>query len=175
MINDPFIPIAAVFCNITKYDCSKFFVTLQSITVPNFMSKAFSYQDLCVLPSTPWVMTGQRYPGTDRIKFGSVYGKLEANKFFQRQSFTRKLRLALVFMWNSALRQAFNFCYSRVFCYFFTPNISSFSKIQSLKSFGTMIYIMFIGNNFASFYLWWKENLVKHQKTSSCSIQFNLL
>ena len=28
------------------------------------------------------------------------------------------LRLTLVFMWNSALRQKFNFCFSRVFCYY---------------------------------------------------------
>ena len=28
------------------------------------------------------------------------------------------------------------------------------------------IYTMFISNNRASFFLWWKENLVKHQKVS---------
>ena len=27
-----------------------------------------------------------------------------------------------------------------------------------------LVYTMFIGNNRASFHLWWKENLVKHQK-----------
>ena len=28
------------------------------------------------------------------------------------------------------------------------------------------LYTMFISNNRASFHLWWKENLVKHQKVS---------
>ena len=32
------------------------------------------------------------------------------------QSFTNYLRLTLVFMWTSALRKKFNFCFSRVFC-----------------------------------------------------------
>ena len=29
-----------------------------------------------------------------------------------------------------------------------------------------LIYTMFINNNLASFHLWWKENLVKHQRVS---------
>ena len=29
-----------------------------------------------------------------------------------------------------------------------------------------LVYTMFISNNRASFHLWWKENLVKHQKVS---------
>ena len=29
-----------------------------------------------------------------------------------------------------------------------------------------LVYIMPISNNRASFYMWWKENLVKHQKVS---------
>ena len=33
-------------------------------------------------------------------------------KGFQEQSFTRYLRLTLVFMWNSALRGKFNICFS---------------------------------------------------------------
>ena len=33
------------------------------------------------------------------------------------QSFTKYLRLTLVFMLNSALREKFNVCFSRVFCY----------------------------------------------------------
>ena len=28
------------------------------------------------------------------------------------------------------------------------------------------MYTMFVTNNYASFYLWWKGNLVKHQKVS---------
>ena len=50
------------------------------------------------------------------IKFEGVWGDLEAKKCFQRQSFTKYLRLTLVFMWISALREKFNFCLSRVFC-----------------------------------------------------------
>ena len=34
------------------------------------------------------------------------------------QSFTRYLRLKLVFMWSSTLREKFNFCFSRVFASF---------------------------------------------------------
>ena len=32
------------------------------------------------------------------------------------QSFTKYLRVTLVFMWNGALREKFNFCFWRVFC-----------------------------------------------------------
>ena len=44
------------------------------------------------------------------IKFEGVYGKLESKRGFQRQSVARYLRLALVFVWDSALREKFN-CY----------------------------------------------------------------
>ena len=37
-----------------------------------------------------------------KIKFEGVWGKLEAKKCFQRQPFTKYLRLTLVSMWNSA-------------------------------------------------------------------------
>ena len=37
----------------------------------------------------------------------------------------------------------------------------------NLTSFGnSRVYTMFITNNHASFHLWWKENLAKHQKAS---------
>ena len=48
------------------------------------------------------------------IKFEGVWGKLEAKKCFQRKSFTKCLRLTLVFVRNSALREKFNFCFSRL-------------------------------------------------------------
>ena len=32
------------------------------------------------------------------------------------QSFTKYLRLTLVFIWNSALREKFNFCFLKGFC-----------------------------------------------------------
>ena len=38
--------------------------------------------------------------------------KEKKKKGFQEQSFTRYLRLTLVFMWNSALRGKFNICFS---------------------------------------------------------------
>ena len=34
------------------------------------------------------------------------------------QSFTKYLRLTLVFVRNNALREKFNFCFTRVFCYY---------------------------------------------------------
>ena len=38
-----------------------------------------------------------------QVKFGGVWGKLEAKKCSQRQPFTKYLRETLVFIWNSAL------------------------------------------------------------------------
>ena len=60
----------------------------------------------------------------------------------------------------------------------YIPDISKFPKILNLNSFGTrrqLVYNMFVSSNRASFHLWWKENLVKHQKVSKyykndCSI-----
>ena len=51
-------------------------------------------------------------------------------------------------------------CYSSRFWDFL--DFSSFPKILNLKSFYK--YTLFITNNRASFHLWWKGNLVKHQK-----------
>ena len=50
------------------------------------------------------------------IKFKGVWGELESKKGFQRKPFTKYLRLTLVFRWNSALPEKFNFYFSRVFC-----------------------------------------------------------
>ena len=49
------------------------------------------------------------------IKFEGIWGELAVKKCFQRQSFTKYLRLTIVFMWNSALRKNSNICISRVF------------------------------------------------------------
>ena len=38
------------------------------------------------------------------------------DKYLKQQSFTKCLRLTLVFMWNNALREKFTFCFSTVFC-----------------------------------------------------------
>ena len=40
---------------------------------------------------------------------GGVWGEIEAINRFQRQSFTKYLRVTLVFMPNSALRDKFSF------------------------------------------------------------------
>ena len=53
---------------------------------------------------------------TKKIKFERVWGELEAKSCFQRQSLTKYLRQTLVFMWNSAIREKFNFYFSGDFC-----------------------------------------------------------
>ena len=45
------------------------------------------------------------------IKFEGVWGKFEAKNCFQRQPFTKYLRLIVLSMWNSALWEKFNFCF----------------------------------------------------------------
>ena len=52
----------------------------------------------------------------EEVKFEGIWGQLEAKNCFQRQSFTKYLRLTLVFMQNSGLREKFNSYFSRVFC-----------------------------------------------------------
>ena len=42
--------------------------------------------------------------------------KTQLHAILQLQWFTKYLRLTLIFMWNSALREKFNFYFSRVFC-----------------------------------------------------------
>ena len=50
-----------------------------------------------------------------KIKFEGIWGELAVKKCFQRQSFTKYLRLTIVFMWNSALRKNSSIRISRVF------------------------------------------------------------
>ena len=50
------------------------------------------------------------------IKFEGVWGELEANKCFQRRSFTKFLTLALIFMWHNTVREKCNFCFWGTFC-----------------------------------------------------------
>ena len=45
-------------------------------------------------------------------KFEGVWGRLAVRNCFQRQSFKKHLRQILVFMWNRAIRQTFNFHFS---------------------------------------------------------------
>ena len=52
------------------------------------------------------------------IMFEGVWGELESKKCFQRQQITKYLRLTLVLMSNSAPREKFSFCLSRVFFYY---------------------------------------------------------
>ena len=45
------------------------------------------------------------------------------------------------------------------------PDLSEFPNI--LRQLGNqLVYTMFVTNNWALFHLWWKEDLVKHQKVS---------
>ena len=48
------------------------------------------------------------------IKFERVWGELKSKTGFQRQSFTKYLRISLVFTRNSTLREKFNFYFARV-------------------------------------------------------------
>ena len=50
------------------------------------------------------------------IKFKRVWDNLGSKKFVQRESVTKYLRLTLVFMKNSALRERFNCYFSGLFC-----------------------------------------------------------
>ena len=50
------------------------------------------------------------------IKFEWVLVELGAKNCFQRKSLTKYLRLILVFMRKSALREKFNFCFWTAFC-----------------------------------------------------------
>ena len=50
-----------------------------------------------------------------KFKFEGVWGELEAKTCFQRQSFTKYLRLTLAFMRISARREKFNFCFQGFF------------------------------------------------------------
>ena len=57
-------------------------------------------------------------------------------------AFTGYLGVTVVFKWNGALQEKFNFCFRKI------------------------VYAMFKSNNRTSFHWWWKENLEKHQKVS---------
>ena len=48
------------------------------------------------------------------IGFEEVGDESPEKNRFQRQSFTKYLRLTLVFMLNSVLRKKFSFCFSKV-------------------------------------------------------------
>ena len=43
--------------------------------------------------------------------------KTQLHAILQLQWFTKYLRLTLIFMWNNALREKFDFYFSRVFCW----------------------------------------------------------
>ena len=55
------------------------------------------------------------YQNCQRNKIWSDMGQVRLKKCFHRQSFTKYVRLTLVSMWNNALREKLNFCFSRVF------------------------------------------------------------
>ena len=82
---------------------SPFFVLFQSF----FNHYIFFYWSFC------WY---RLLLGLNFLTSQSKFDELEFKNSLQLQSFTECLRLALVFVWNSALREKFNFCFSRVFC-----------------------------------------------------------
>ena len=43
------------------------------------------------------------------MKFEEEYGKLEADKCFQKESWTKYMRQTLVLMWIKAIRETFDF------------------------------------------------------------------
>ena len=51
-----------------------------------------------------------------KTKLEGVWGELTARICFRRNAFTKNLRITLVFMCNSAVREKFVFCFLRVFC-----------------------------------------------------------
>ena len=109
------------------------------------------------------------------IKFGEVWCEIEIKRSFQRQSFTKYLRLTLAFRWSSSLHEKFNLffkSFSLVLIKFWLWQEDWALGYHSVKFWdfsdisGQLVYTMFITNNCASFHLWWKKNLVKHQKVS---------
>ena len=61
-------------------------------------------------------MNGLRVPKiVKEIKTEGVKGELEA-KIISRDNHSQYLGLTLVFIPNSALREKFNFCFSKAFC-----------------------------------------------------------
>ena len=104
------------------------------------------------------------------------------------RSITKHLRQTLIFMWNSALREKFNFCFSWDFylehtSYSFReedwalgiysvkfwdfPDICQFPKILSrLATSETTLTYHLITNHHAPFHLRWKGNVLNHQKVS---------
>ena len=62
-------------------------------------------------------MKGLRVTTIDKeIKFEGGLGQVRSKNSFRRQSFTKYLRLTLVFMLDSVLREKFDSCFSSVFC-----------------------------------------------------------
>ena len=63
-------------------------------------------------------ITTQSHPQSTRIYLELAVTRLKTSisMWEHQQSFTKHLRPTLVFMWNSALRQRFNFCISEDFC-----------------------------------------------------------
>ena len=51
-----------------------------------------------------------------QMNLQKVWDELGRKNCLQREPFTKYLRKALLFKWNSALRKNFNFAFSEVFC-----------------------------------------------------------
>ena len=100
-----------------------------------------------------------------QIKFEGVWGKLVARTCFKKQSFTRYLRDT----WDTL----------KFLCKIAHCGKGSISVLQEI--FGSRSWILshlvtrettriyqFITNNQFLFHLWWKKNLLNHQKVLKC-------
>ena len=98
-----------------------------------------------------------------------------------QQSFAKYLRQTLVFMWNSALQEKFRRFLLALTKFLFREEdwaLGSFHMKFSCvgmkaRPAANVIFLIFpkasciyqfVINNHTSFYLWWKENLLNHQK-----------
>ena len=109
-------------------------------------------------------------------------------------------RQTLVFIWNSAPRKKFSLYFWGDFCwcwqnfhfgrgtklwainlwsleiFLIFPNFLRFIILVVGQLVRQAVHIMFITNNHASIHLWWKENLLNHQKISKyCEHDCNYL
>ena len=104
-----------------------------------------------------------------QFKFEGVWYKLEAKEYFSRDNQSQNI-------WDQHWFSCELAHYENSLISVFLELVASINKNFVLSgSLGTrrfwqlvrqLIYTMFISNNRASLHLWWKENLVKHQKLS---------
>ena len=89
---------------------------MRKITFVNFFIKTYSILPIQYMYKISCKM--YKYFLRYSMFFHTSITKILTRKCFQKQSFTKFLRLTLVFMWNSPLREKLNFCFSIVFCWY---------------------------------------------------------